>query len=164
MMTTHKLAKIQHYRCGEPIWREGYTYVWVPESWDGLTLQDYVDAAQKSYLETENEFKKLAPVPPPGYGVTITPSTPDSATVAELKAEHAVKEKAYKEYQAMVDKSRKPFAWHLKQVSGGAVLQFWENEIRLTAEANWGHQHGTTIEYGSTKLQDYPFPKDEDDL
>jgi hypothetical protein len=160
---SYKLAKIEHYRCGQPAGKWGLTtYVWVPEGWDTDTLQQYVDMAVTSYLETEREFKKSAPVQPPGYGATIMPSTPDNKTVAELKAEYEAAASTYKLYQALVEKSRKPFAWHLKEVSGGVIRQFWEKEPDFKAEADWGHNHGVTIEHSDTKLQDYP-PVNEDE-
>jgi len=153
----YKLAKIEHYRCDQPAGKWGLTtYVWVPEGWTAETLQQFVDAAVKSYLNTEAEFKKLAPVSPPGYGASITTATPDTMTVGELKAEHEAKTKAHKEYTDMVQKARHQFAWHLKEVSGGAVRQFWEKEPDMIAEANWGHNHGTTIEHSETNFKDYP--------
>jgi len=160
----YKLAKIEHYRCDQPAGKWGLTtYVWVPINWTADTLQQYVDAAVKSYLDVEHEFKKLAPVSPPGYGAIVTLATPDNLTVAELKAEYEVKAKAYKEYQDMMVKSRHQFAWHLKEVSGHAVLQFWENKPELVAEANWGHNHGVTIEHSETKLKDYPSSQDDEE-
>lgn len=162
MTDMYKLAKIEHYRCNQPAGKWGLTtYVWVPEGWDADTLQQFVDAAVKSYLDTENEFKKLTPVSPPGYGAIVTPDTPDTLTVGELKAAHEAQTTTYKQYQAMVEKSRHPFAWHLKEVSGGAVRQFWEQTPELSVEADWGHNHGVTIEHSETKVQDYPFPLDD---
>jgi len=160
----YKLAKVEHYRCDQPAGKWGIsTYVWVPINWTAETLQQYVDAAVTSYLDVEREFKKLSPVPPPGYGAVVMPNTPDNKTVGELKAEHEALTKAYKEYQAMVEKARHQFAWHLKEVSGGAVLQFWEQKPELSVEANWGHNHGVTIEHSGTKIKDYPSSQVEDE-
>jgi len=125
-------------------------------------LQHYVDLAVDSYLDTEREFKKLAPVSPPGYGATIQSNTADDKTVGELRAEHEAQTTAYKAYQAMVEKARRQFAWHLKQASDGAVLQFWDNKPEFSVEANWGHNHGVTIEHSETRVLDYPFPEDDD--
>jgi hypothetical protein len=161
-----KLARIEHWRCGEPIsWKHGtgYTYVWVPIDMSEEELDALCEQAQESYLNTEHEFKKLTPAPSPGYGATITSATPDTKTVGELKAEHEAATKAYKEYQAMVEKSRKPFGWHLNQVSGGTVLQFWGSEPDLEVKLSWGHNHGVTIDHSPTNLGDYPFPEVESD-
>ena len=161
-----KLARIEHWRCGEPIsWRGGggYTYVWVPDEMTTEELDVLCDRAQKSYLNTEAEFKKLAPISPPGYGASIMPNTPDTKTVGELKAEHEAQTKAYKEYQAMVEKARRGFAWHLKQESDNTILQFWEKDADLQVELSWGHNHGVTIDHSPTRTADYPFPKNTDD-
>src|SRR5271167_3781006 len=141
----YKCARIQHYRCDQPAGKWGLTtYVWVPEGWDADTLQQYVDAAVASYLDTEREFKKLAPVQPPGYGASINTATPDTMTVGELRDEHVAALSAYSAYNEMLKKSRQPFAWHLKEVSGGAVRQFWEKSPDLDVVAEWGHNHGVT--------------------
>ena len=161
-----RLARIEHWRCGEPMnWRGGggYTYVWVPDEMSEEELDNLCEQAQKSYLDAEAEFKKTDPPYPPGYGATISPTTPDTMTVGELRAEHEKVAKAYKEHQALKDRSRKPFAWHLNQVSGGVILQFWENEPDLKVELSWGHNHGVTIDHSPTKLGDYPFPQEDDD-
>jgi len=153
----YKLAKIEHYRCDQPAGKWGLTtYVWVPEGWYPETLQKFVDEAVKSYLNTEAEFKKMASVPAPGYGASITTATPDTMTVGELRHEHQTALSAYAVYTDMLKASRHQFAWHLKEVSGGAVCQFWEKEPDMIAEANWGHNHGVTIEHSETNFKDYP--------
>jgi hypothetical protein len=163
-----KLARIEHYRCGEPIsWKNGsgYTYVWVPDDMSAEELDALCEAAQKSYLDTEAEFKKADPPYPPGYGAAISAATPDTMTVGELRKEYEAAAEAYKVHQELRDKHRKPFAWHLKEVSGGTVLQFWKNQPDLKVELDWGHNHGVTIEYSPTNIGDYPFPEnDEDEL
>jgi hypothetical protein len=161
-----RLARIEHWRCGEPIsWRGGggYTYVWVPDEMAAQELDALCEQARKSYLDAEQEFKKLTPVFPPGYGAAILPSTPDTKTVGELRAEHEAATKAYKEHQAMADKSRRPFAWHLSEVSGGTVIQFREHEPDLEVELSWGHSHGVTIDHSPTAVGDFPFAEDGDD-
>jgi hypothetical protein len=165
-----KLARIEHWKCGEPMsWRGGgsYTYVWVPEEMTAEELDTLCEKAQQEYLETERVFKSLAPVSPPGYGVTIHPNTPDTMTVGELRAKYAADAKAYKEHQEAVSKSRKPFAWYLgykyNALSTG-VLQFWQHKPDLEVKVDWGHNHGVTIEHSPTVLGDYPFPADEGEL
>ena len=153
----YKVARIEHYRCGQPAGKWGLTtYVWVPDDWTADTLQQYVDVAVESYLSAEAEFKKLAPVSPPGYSATITTATPDTMTVGELRAAHESQTKAYKEYTDGVTKSRHQFAWHLKEATGGAVRQFWEKAPELDVTAEWGHNHGVTIEHSETNFKDYP--------
>jgi hypothetical protein len=127
-------------------------------------LDALCEQAQKDYLETERVFKSLAPSASPGYGATITPATPDTATVGELRAKYEAEAREYKEHQDTVSRSRKPFAWYLNFLSGGTVVQFWERKADLEVELDWGHNHGVTIEHSPTVLGDYPFPGDEDEL
>lgn len=162
-----KLARIEHWRCGEPMYYKGHngsTYVWVPKDMTAEELDALCEEAQKAYLDTEREMKSAAPVAPPGYSGFVTNATPDDMTVGELRAQHEKQTQAYKEYQALVEKSRKPFGWHLHQVSGGEVLQFWGEKPELEVELSWGHNHGTTIDHSPTEIGDYPFPQDEDEL
>jgi hypothetical protein len=162
-----KLARIEHWRCGEPMnWRGGggYTYVWVPDEMSAEELDALCEQAQKAYLDAEHAFKTAEHAPPPSYGPLINNGTPDDKTVGQLRMEHAEQAKAHKEYQELVSKSRKPFAWHLNQASGGTVVQFWENPPDLKVELSWGHNHGVTLEHSPTLMADYPFPESEDDL
>ena len=161
-----RLARIKHYRCGEPAGKWGLsTYVWVPADMDSDELQGFVSAARDAYLDAERAAKETPGCKPPGYGPTIYPNTPDTTTVAELRAEYEKNAQAYKEYNERVDKARKPFAWHLQQVSGFRILQFHENIPDMEVECHWGHNHGTTIDYGATEITDYPpTENDEDEL
>ena len=160
-----KLARVEHWRCGEPIgWKgtPGSTYVWVPEDMNEEVFEDICEKARKAYLDTEAEFKKLAPVSPPGYGGSIQ-GWPDIATVADIRADYAKKEKAYKEYHEKGSAARKPFSWHLQQAHSGIKL-FHEVKPEIDIELSWGHAHGTTLELGATQISDYPIPTDEDEL
>lgn len=159
-----KLARIEHVRCNQPAGKWGIsTYVWVPETMTVDELQVYVDVARKSYMDAEEEMKLWQPQSPPGYGASIMPNTPDNKTVGELKAEYEVKAAKWKAYQAASETARKPFAHHLTQASGGAILQFWGQAPDLNAECDWGHNHGVTIDMSETKIGDYPPTADEED-
>lgn len=158
-----KLARIEHWKCGEPVgWKNtsGSTYVWVPDDMTEDELDNLSEAARKAYLAVEEEFKKISPPYPPGYGASVE-HYPDAWTVAQIKADHSAKEKVYYQYQDKAALARKPFSWHLQQASGGTIKLFWEIEPAISTELHWGHQHGTTIEYGATQFGDYP--PDEDD-
>ena len=136
-----KLAKIEHVRCDQPAGKWGIsTYVWVPDTWSEADLQQCVSDARESYLKAEHDFKKAAPVTPPGYGASIMPNTPDHLTVGELKAEYEQKAKAYKDYQELQERSRKSFAWHLWLMSDKQIRPFWEQAPELKAECDWGTQ------------------------
>ena len=158
-----KLARIEHYRCGQPAGKWGTsTYVWVPDTMTVDELQVYVDVARKSYMDAEEEMKLWQPAVPPGYGPIIQPGTPDTATVGELRAKYEVDAAKWKAYQAATQAGRKPFAHHLNVASGGAILEFWGRKPDMDAECDWGHQHGVTIDMSETKIGDYP-PTDKDD-
>jgi hypothetical protein len=161
-----KLARIDHERCGESIgWKNGtgYTYVWVSDGVGEDALSALCEKARKSYFDAEDALKKLAPVSPPGYGGTIK-GYADGTTVAEIKADYVKKKAAYKDYQELVQKSRKPFSWHLREVSGGLVTLFSDTEPTLECSFDWGHRHGTTVDYGETKMGDYPPATENDEL
>lgn len=162
-----QLARIEHWRCGEPLsWNSGngYTYVWVV---DGVTEDEFrelCDKAQKFYLDCEHEFKKLVPVPAPGYVASIQTNTPDDKTVYELRAEHAAHLATYTAYQDKVKLQRRPYAYWLESVGNGKIKLFHAEKPDLQIELSWGHNHGTTIEHSPTKMSDYPFPVEEDDV
>jgi hypothetical protein len=159
-----KLARIEHWRCGEPIgWKNGSgsTYVWVPDSMTEEEFSTFCENARQSYLLVEEGFKKKAPVYPPGYGPSIE-HYPDTMTVAEIKADHAKKTAAYKTYTDECNRARKPYSWHLQLVSGGTIRLFYDVKPELEYELSWGHRHGTTIEHSGTDFGDYP-PKTEDE-
>jgi hypothetical protein len=162
-----KLARIEHYRCDQPIgWKNGtgYTYVWVPESWTNETLADYVNMARDSYLLAEHEFKKATPPMAPAWSGVDVSKYPDTMSVAEIKADIRKREEAYKAHRDKADLARKPFAWHLKQVTGGAALEFWENKPTVTAKCDWGHNHSITLEHSPTQIGDFPFEMEDDDI
>jgi hypothetical protein len=156
-----KLAKVDHFRCGQPAGKWGLTtYVWVP---DEMTEHDFgvlCETARATYLDREEEAKIFAP-PPPGYGPTISPATPDNTTVAELRAEYEAKAKAHKDYTDKQSAARKSFAELLIELSEGKIAYFWNGPVSLTHELSWGHNHGVRVEYGETKVKDFP-PKGDD--
>ena len=161
-----KLARIEHWRCGEPMyWRNGggYTYVWVDDEMTEGEFEALTEQARSLYLEHEQSLKAEAPVQPPGYGATIMPNTPDDKTVGELKAEYEAEAAAYKEYQKKVEAGRRPFAYWLESLGNGKVKQFHNERPALNVELSWGHNHGVTIDHSPTRIGDYPFPQDEDD-
>lgn len=93
-----KLAKVDHYRCGEPAGKWGLaTYVWIPENMSEHQFGVLCETARNNYLANEREWSEAAPAPPPGYGATVQ-GYPDTMTVSEVKADHAAKTKAYKEH------------------------------------------------------------------
>jgi hypothetical protein len=98
---------------------------------------------------------------PAWSGVDVS-KYPDTMSVAEIKEDIRKREEVYKAHRDKCDLARKPFAWHLKQASGEAVLEFHENKPTIQAECDWGHNHGVEIEHSPTELSDFPFEEDEE--
>jgi len=87
---------------------------------------------------------------------------PDGMTIAEVKAAHAEKEKAYKDYETKRENARKHFAELLVEASAGTIKKFWNEPPAIKHQLDWGHNHGVTIEMSDTKIPDFP-PEDEDE-
>lgn len=161
-----KLARIEHYRCGEPMgWKNGtgYTYVWVPDDYTPERLQEVVDQARQSYIDIEHEFKKNTPPPSPSWGSVNVSNYPDTMSVAEIKLDVKKRDDAYKDYRDQCDIARKPFAWHLKKASGDVILEFHENKPTILADCDWGHNHGIELEHSPTFIGDFPFEVEDED-
>ena len=156
-----KLARVDHYRCEQPAGKWGlYSYVWVPDTMTEDEFGVLCEAARSAYLDNEQEWKKAAPVYPPGYGASVE-QYPDGMTIAEVKAAHAEKEKAYKDYETKRANARKHFAELLVEASAGTIKKFWNEPPAIKHQLDWGHNHGVTIEMSDTKISDFP-PEDED--
>ncbi len=160
-----KLARIEHWRCGEPVgWKDGSgsTYVWVPEDLTEAEFDDLCDRAQKAYFASVEELKRLIPTSPCGYGPQFE-NFPDK-TVKEVVALHAEKKKAWDEQQAKRKAAQRSFTEILKDISGGVIKSFWDTTFALTAQLSWGHRHGEDIDMGPTKVRDfYPGGAEDDE-
>jgi len=157
-----KLVRIDHFRCDQPAGKWGLsTYVWVA---DDMTQEEFsarCDAARDRLLAYEHGAKERAPISPPGYGATIQPNTPDTLTVGELKKQYEEAARLYKEYQDTVQRGRQSFSQILVNESNGRIQYLWKPEPALKHDVDWGHNHGTQIDYSETVNGDYP--PDEDD-
>ena len=158
-----KLARVEHYRCNQPAGKWGLTtYVWVP---DGMSEHEFgllCEAAREKYLANENEWRKSAPVQPPGYAPNLDPVRDKDKTVETVYAEWNAKALAFKEYDIKRANARKSFSVLLVEASNGAIKLFWNEQPAVGYELDWGHQHGVTLDMGETKLSDYP-PSDGDE-
>jgi hypothetical protein len=159
-----KLALVNHYRCDQPAGKFGlHTYVWVPDDMSEHEFGLLCEAARDMYLENEKRFKTNAPAFYPGQGPVILPTHEDKKTVGELRAEYNAIQKAWEDFEETKRNNRKPFSTLLVEVSNGAIKQFWQEPAAVTHKVNWGHNHGTTIDYGPTKIGDFPGQDDDDD-
>jgi len=154
-----KLAKVDHYRCGQPAGKWGLTsYVWVPDDMSEHEFGLLCSAARDKYLDIEQEWKKATPP----Y-VPATDKYPDTWTLADVRADQKKHETDYAEYQQKQRAARKSFVELLVEVSNSAIIQFWKEEPTLKHEVDWGHQHGVTIDMGETKFGDFPPTEEEED-
>ena len=151
-----KLAKVEHYRCEQPAGKWGLSsYVWVPDDMSEHEFGLLCEAAKDKYLANEQAWKAAQPAAQPPYYLTVE-QLDDSVTVAEVKAAHKTQAEAYKEYEAKRRDARKKFTELLIEVSHGAIKYFWNEPSAVKHELDWGHNHSTVVDYGETKLNDYP--------
>lgn len=151
ILVDYTLARVNHYRCDQPAGKWGTsTYVWVPKAMTTEEFEVLCEKARKSYLDAADAAKKLVGTPAPGYGPQYD-RYPDK-TVAEVKAIHAAETEAWSKRNVVVKAEQRTFAQILKDVSNGAVLGFWDVEVPIDVQVNWGHRHGNDIDYGETKI------------
>lgn len=151
-----KLARIEHWRCDEPVgWKNGTgnTFVWVPDDLTEAELEALCEKAQAEYFRAADELKKLVPTSPCGYGPRFE-NFPDK-TVAEVLAIHAEEKAKWDGQQAKRKAAQRSFTEILKDISGGVIKAFWEIKLPLNIELHWGHRHGQDLDMGATKIGDF---------
>lgn len=158
----YKLVRVSHIRCGET---DAYTYVVAPVDWKASRIHDAVYAAEKKYLAAVEIAKEGTEAPndyrwgPPPYE-----KYPDK-TVAEIKAEWEAKKVVYEAWQKEQNKTKHSFAAYLLEQG---FRELWDVGIAHDVDLDWGHRHGTKIDYTETRLDTMPTPAkfvgvDEDD-
>lgn len=139
-----KLARIEHVRCDE---YGGSTLVWVDDGMTEEDLQAAVDRASARYLaaatEHMKEVKKTGPPHQPDWNFHR------DRVIGEVLDEHERKKAEYKDWANGRRRALRGFDQYLEDEEG--ITGFWDNEAELNAEVDWGHRHGTPIEYGETK-------------
>ena len=153
-----KLAKVEHDRCNE---YAATTYVWVADDMTEEHLYALVEAARRSYLQAEEDFKIDAPKNPgyvPNYKVYPNNS------VKEVEDMFNIERLAYKKWEEKRALAREPFVFHLIKASNGLAKSFYDMPDALTVNCSWGHRHGTTIKFGGTypEKKDLNYPKEEE--
>lgn len=140
-----KLASIAHERCQEV---DAMTYCWIPDDWDSFEFQKVVNQAKADYWD---KLKFHNPDPPNDYKQYISfpeyDKYPDK-TVKEVKDEWQAKKEAFLTWKSENDLLTKPFALFLQDY-GIKPFYDYDDEV-MTAEIDWGHNHGTKIEYSAT--------------
>jgi hypothetical protein len=151
-----KLARVEHYRCGEPVdWKGGggTTYVWVPDDLTEKEFEELCGKAQAEYFRSAEELKKLIPTSPCGYGPRFE-NFPDK-TVKEVLAVHAEEKKKWDAQQSKRKEAQRSFTEILKDISGGIIKSFWDTKFPISVELSWGHRHGEDLDMGATKVRDF---------
>lgn len=138
-----KLAKIEHYRCGE--W-DANNYVWVPDAMTREELLVLVSAAQRDCREAEKTIEGVE-APPHRSWWDFFEKADQNKSLATVKLEYAEHEAHYKAWEAKRDAARKSFWQRLCGLSGGKVLSFSDGECGLEVECDWGHSHGLKVNY-----------------
>lgn len=140
-----KVARIDHIRCGE---YSACTIVWVRDNMSQTELEERVETAEREYIAALKEFSEQGERPGTNaYGQPNWEANRDRL-VGDVLDEH----KQAKVERAAYDKARqqalKTFDDFLTAQEG--IESFWQDNFALHGEMDWGHQHGTKIEYGET--------------
>lgn len=143
-----KLVRIDHLRCGETA---ASTFLWAPDSLTADQFEADVEAAKAAYSADASAAAAFAgPRPASSYpsssAASIADADPDDLTVGQIRA-RAVQAKL--EWQVWEERRRaasKPFGAYL--LTRGYTA-FYDHEPDLATDINWGHQHGTDIDYRS---------------
>jgi hypothetical protein len=146
-----KLARIEHSRCGE--WTSS-TYVWVDDGITDEQLQETVDRVAKEYLARVKEVMttekpKASPYGQPDWKAEKNLERP----VKDVLAEHEKAQAEAHVYAKKRQEAMQSFGTILAKEEG--IESFWDREPDISVEADWGHNHGLTIEYGETRIGDF---------
>jgi hypothetical protein len=145
-----RLLKVEHTRCGEAA---GHTYVWIDDDVDALAV---VDAAKRDYLRAIADL--AAQRKPPNdyrpYGSPPYDKFPDK-TVAEVKAEWEAKKVEWTAWNEKRMGARLAFEDFLARQEGVKTWAWHESEV---VALDWGHLHGTSIDYSLTDVDTIPRP------
>jgi hypothetical protein len=149
-----KFVKITHIRCSED---DGITYGFVPDDWTENQFYEAIERAKKAYQKataTYLEELKTGDLSSLNWhsGTPKYERYPDK-TVREVQELHAKEIEDKKRRKTILDDARKPFGSFLEKE--GFIL-IWRAEAELEGDIDWGHQHGTPLQYKE------PWPGDVD--
>lgn len=146
-----KLARINHIRCRE---YSACTFVWVRDDMSEDELEARVYAAQKEYLAALTEFSQAE------KPVERAPYQPNweklrDRNVGEVLDQHKEEKAKAKAFDEVRRKALKTFGEFLAKQEG--IESFWgaDDPPVMKGEVDWGHMHGTRIEYGETEWPEF---------
>lgn len=140
-----KLARVDHIRCGE--WDGAFTYVWIEDDMTEEQFQKAVDRAADAYLQAVIEYMGANEQKHPPM---INWENNRARVVAEVLDERQVAETVYKNWEKKRREAIVSFDTYLCKEEG--IVDFWYEDPAITGEIDWGHRHGTPIDYGETRL------------
>lgn len=144
-----QLARVEHIRCGE---FSAYTYVWVPADMTEAQFAKHVYAAEREYLAALKEFAG-SEKPSSAWPYSINWETHRDKNVGDVLDEHNEKLAQRKEREAKRREALKTFGQFLVKQEG--IESFWDVKPDINGEIDWGHQHGTKIDYGNTEWPEF---------
>jgi hypothetical protein len=153
------LVRIEHFKCND--WA-GTSYVWVDDNMGIDRLEELCDQAQARYLTNEHACDSRPATPRnPGY-MPEYGKYPDMK-VSEVTALWKVEKDAYDQWMQKRKETRKPFAEVLEQIGEGSIRRFHDPFEEIPkVDVDWGHRHGTYVEFGETELKpDFPLAEED---
>lgn len=149
-----RIIRIGHTRCDET---NAYTLVAVPDDWTDEIIREKLHDARKIYLEYIRTARQST-TPPNDYqpyGGPPFKKYPDR-TVADITAEWEAKGEVWKAWNAEQEKTRRTFTDVLRDLD---FISLWSKEVEIPRfEVDWGHMHGTRIDYENTADNTLPRP------
>lgn len=141
-----KLARVSHIKCDE---NRASTYVWIPDGMTEEQFQNLCDLARTRYLECEGNFRANGPQYP-----RLDYDKHPGKTVAEIKAMHDVAVSQYESLKKHHEDSRRSFGDWLVELSQKTIEPFWKIDPPIDIDLHWGHNHGMSMEFDETNIQD----------
>jgi hypothetical protein len=153
-MSAGQLIRVDHWRCGEP---SAYTFVLAPPDWDFEQIIEALSRARESYLEALEVARSDEPEPPwPPSNLDSILENRSDQTIAQVKAEIEQMRAIRSEWSERQYRTRRQFESFLRDE--GFLSLFDENAEIESFEIDWGHRHGTAIDYSETKTDTLPIP------
>jgi hypothetical protein len=144
-----QLVRIENIRCAE--W-DSNTWILAPDEWDEDKIQEQVDKAMDAYIDTLDklrENKKGKPFPNLRYAPDY--KAHPERTVREIDEEYDRKKIANQEWEKEHKDRNLGFENFLMNQGFFSLYDDEADSFIVEASANWGHRHGTRINYNETR-------------
>jgi hypothetical protein len=151
-----KLVRINHIRCDE---YDAITYMMAPDEWSKEDIHSAIDRAQSKYLDALKRANVTKPIPPNDYKEYTGPpygNFPD-LTVKEVQEEWDRKKEEYMKWKNSRIGIKKSVTNFLQDEG---FTHLYDDKSAVEATMDWGHRHGSRIEYEETKTNTFPTPNE----